>query len=403
MTTAPARELPLLPVQQPEFAADPMPFIEAARRVHPWLARCTDGYFVHGYQALKDLAAMDGPLVPGLKGIVEMYGAQGTPWARYMEEMVVGRSGPEHTRIRNNVADAFSPRIVSQARPLIERIITELLDDWVGRRKFDFAEFAAEFPIAVVCGMLGISTAAIPGLRRALETQVASAGIHPELLPQLLAGYDAMWTYTDQLVKEREAGAAGGEDTMLDTLIARKNAGLIDETELRFLLMTLLPGAYDTSKNLLTMTMYLLLDRPTLWQRCAADRSYCDKVIEEVLRHTSVASVTRMVAEEFEYSGVRFPQGSMLILAFSISGRDPAAFPEPLKFDPDRVHINRHIAFGRGAHICIARHLARVQIADALHRIAQRIPRPRLAGPISWRPFLPAWGLATLPIAFDPA
>ena len=31
--------LPVLPVESPEFAADPYPFYEAAKRQHPWLAR----------------------------------------------------------------------------------------------------------------------------------------------------------------------------------------------------------------------------------------------------------------------------------------------------------------------------------------------------------------------------
>jgi len=37
------------------------------------------------------------------------------------------------------------------------------------------------------------------------------------------------------------------------------------------------------------------------------------------------------------------------------------------------------------------------------HLIAKRLKSPRLAGPVTWRPFLGAWGLRTLPIAFDAA
>ena len=45
--------LPFLPVHDPDFRSDPMPFVEKARRQHPWLARISDGYIVYGYQALK--------------------------------------------------------------------------------------------------------------------------------------------------------------------------------------------------------------------------------------------------------------------------------------------------------------------------------------------------------------
>jgi hypothetical protein len=49
--------LPYLPIERPEFDADPFPLLAAARRQHPWLARFREGYFVHGYQAIKVLTA----------------------------------------------------------------------------------------------------------------------------------------------------------------------------------------------------------------------------------------------------------------------------------------------------------------------------------------------------------
>ncbi len=41
--------IPTMPIETPEFSVDPGPFVEAARRQHPWLARFSQGYVVHGY------------------------------------------------------------------------------------------------------------------------------------------------------------------------------------------------------------------------------------------------------------------------------------------------------------------------------------------------------------------
>ena len=60
-------------------------------------------------------------------------------------------------------------------------------------------------------------------------------------------------------------------------------------------------------------------------------------------------------------------------------------------------------AFGRGAHQCLGMHLARLQIEDGLHLIAQRIKRPQLSGEIIWRRFPGVWGIKSLPIRFTPA
>jgi cytochrome P450 len=395
-------DLPNLPVEAPAFCADPMPYVEAARRQHPWLAKFSAGYIVHGYQAHKDLLTQDDKLQPGLGGIVEFYGLQGTHWARFMEEMVVGQSGPTHTRLRASVAQAFTPRRANLARPLMRQVISELLDKWAPKGAFNFAEFAADFPIAVICGLLGVSTSAIPSIRSALELQITSLTLDPSKKPAFLAGHDALWNFTDRLVTDREQNSTG-DDLLLDALIAAKTAGQLDETELRFMIMVLLVAGYDTSKNLLTLTIHMLLDHPEMWARCAEDKAYCALVIEEMLRHSTIATFYRSVEQDFVYDGVLFSKGTLIIFATPLAGRDPSAFPEPMVFDPERVQTNRHVAFGRGAHICLGMFIARAQLEEGLHLIAQRLTHPRLAGPIAWRLFLPAWGLRELPITFTAA
>jgi cytochrome P450 len=148
---------------------------------------------------------------------------------------------------------------------------------------------------------------------------------------------------------------------------------------------------------MITLIMHKMLDYPLYWERCAEDFGFCTKVVEEMFRHTSTAAVLRKVGEEFEYDGVRFPRNEMLFYANMSAGRDPRAFADPNTFDPERVHTTRHVAFGRGAHMCVGQHLARAQIAEGIHLIAQRITRPKLVGEVVWRK-----GVRSLPIEFEP-
>jgi cytochrome P450 len=395
--------LPTLPVEQPEFWADPTTYVEAARREHPWLARFSQGYLVHGYQASKDLLADDEHLRPGLGGIVDHFGMRGTLWGRFMEEMVLSQSGPEHARLRASVAGAFTPRHANQIRPLMRQVISDLLDEWAPKGEFDFALFASFFPVAVICGLLGVSAEPVPRIRTAIENHMTSLAMDLSTKPLVVAGWETLWRFADDLVREREQSGATDPDSLLDALIASKNAGELDETELRFMVLTVVIAGYDTSKNMLGLIMWLLLERPQMWARCAEDKAFCAKVVEEGLRHSAIATPYRVATEAFVYDGFRFPKDALVVVATSITGRDPAAFPEPLNFDPERVHANRHVAFGRGGHICLGQFIARNQLEEGLHLIAQRLKNPRLAGDIAWRPFLGAWGLKHLPIAFDPA
>lgn len=396
-------DLPILPVESPEFWADPEKFVAPARLKHPWLARFAAGYVVHGCEANKDLLAADENLHMGLDGIVDFYGAHGTLWADFMTGMLNSQRGAAHARIRQSVAAAFTPRRANLLRPAMRQIITDLLDEWAPRGAFDFAEFASYFPVAVLCGVLGVSAEPIPKLRAALEAQLASLTLDRATMPAFLQGCQEMWDFADGLVRTREAAGTLDPDALLDAMIAAKQAGGLDETELRYLIMVLLFAGYDTSKNMLSMMMHLLLDRPEIYERCATDLAYCGRVVEETLRHSGIATPFRQVARDFEYGGYHFPQGALLAMATPLAGRDPATFTDPMRFDPDRQTDGRHAAFGRGPHICIGQFLARTQLEEGLHLIAQRLRNPRRAGDISWRPFLGAWGLRSLPVTFEPA
>ena len=398
-----ASDLPIIPVDKLEFSKNVDRYLEDARQVHPWLARFSQGYVVHGYQAVADLLVDDKNLVPGIGPIIDFYGLRGTMWARFMEELLTSTTGQVHGRLRKSVAYAFTPRHANQVRPLMRKVVTELLDEWAEMGEFDFAYFASFFPVTVMCGLLGVSAEPVPRLRVAIEGHLKSLSMAPATKPVFLSAWDTLWEFADTLVIEREASGAHDETSLLDAMIKAKASGQMDETELRFMLLTVLIAGYDTSKNQLSLIMMMLLERPDMYERCARDMDFCGKIVQETLRHTSIATPFRQVAQPFAYDGMQFSTGELLVLAPPLAGRDPSVFPDPLKFDPERENADRHLAFGRGPHICIGQFIARNQLQEGIHLIAQRLRHPRLNGEIEWRHFLGAWGLEHLPIAFDPA
>jgi cytochrome P450 len=394
--------LPILPVETPEFSANPNPYLEAARQEHPWLARFSQGFIVHGYQAAENLLADDTNLVPGYGGFVDFYGEHGTMWARFQNEAIISRSGVEHKRLRGSVAQAFTPRHANQLRPLMQQVITGLLDEWVPKGEFDFAEFASFFPVTVICGVLGVSAEAIPRIRSAMDDYFALFTLDPDLKPLIMPSWNILWSFADNLVTKREAWGEYDPEFLLDAMIAAKNDCLIDEEELRFLLIFIVQAGYDTSKNMLSFLMSILLERPEMYERCADDKDFCGNVVQEALRYSSIGIPFRTVATDFTYEGFVFRKGERLVFPMSLAGRDPLMFPDPLTFDPQRANGHRHVAFGRGVHICLGQYIARAQLQEGLHLIAQRIRNPRLNGEIAWQPFLGIWGLKTLPIVFTP-
>jgi len=227
-----------------------------------------------------------------------------------------------------------------------------------------------------------------------------------KLLPALNEGMVRLETFATQLISDRRANPRSDDDTdLLDLLIAAGEEGGVSDRVLVDLLIFLFVAGYDTSKNVLTYMMHLMLRNPDIYRRCADDLDYCEKVVEEALRLFNPSSVFRTSIQDIVYRDVLIPTDTMLFFTLNVSGRDPTAFEDADRFDPDRAldPSLRHVAFGRGKHICLGQYIARAQLQEGIHLIARHMRDPKQAGEPGWRPFPGVWGLTELPISFTPA
>ncbi|GIX30178.1 MAG: cytochrome P450 [Porticoccaceae bacterium] len=395
-------ELPWLPVSDAAFAADPWPHFAAARAEHPWLARCAHGYLVHGHRQARELLRRDDDLVPALADLAATLGALDTDWGRFQRMHLQSRTGADHRRLRGIVAPFFSPAAARAQRGLMARTMVRLLDQWAPRGAFDFEEFVSWYPISVMSAILGAPLEAIPTLRSSLEALGLAFGMDPDFMPRVEEGYQVLERHVRELWEDRCA-QRGRDDDLLGHLVHAVAEGRLSEREAWDFLIFAYVGGYDTSKNAMTILMSLLLERPAMYARCAEDLAYCGRVMEEGFRYFTTATIPRRVVRPFEYEGINFPEGALLLFPVSVTGRDPAVCPRPDEFDPDRQldPEAHHLAFGRGAHICLGQFIARNQIEVGLYLIARRLANPRRTGPSEWRPFMGVWGLRGLPIAFE--
>jgi cytochrome P450 len=404
MQTISELSLPTLPMEDPAFSENPLPHFAAAREQHPWLATCAFGFVVTQYGAMRDLLWLDHSMTGAYDNVVEAMHARGTRWGRFQQESLLAQKGESHARIRKVLAPAFTPQQANKHRPLMRQTISDLLDEWVPKGSFDFEEFASFFPINVMARLIGAPPEAIPGLRSSMEAFGLSMSMDPAFLPQLEGATEVLDDFTQDLVaRRRKARRPKGEEDMLEILIETVDRGGLSERELYDLLIFLFVAGYDTSKNALTLLMDIMIQRPDIYRRCAEDLDFCRKVIEENFRYLTTSTIPRVTTKDLTYRDLLIPAGTMLFFPVSIAGRDSQAFDHPEEFDPERADLKKHLTFGMGVHICLGQFIARAQIQEGLHLIAQRIRNPRRAGPSSWRPFYGVWGLKGLPIEFDPA
>merc|ERR1712142_1072320 len=80
-------------------------------------------------------------------------------------------------------------------------------------------------------------------------------------------------------------------------------------------------------------------DRPATSQDLA-NMKYIESCLKEALRlYQSVPIMSRTLGEDVEIEGHLIPAGTNAILLSFLLHRDPAAFPNPDIFDPDRFSV----------------------------------------------------------------
>ena len=400
-------DLPHLPMEEPSFAADPFPHFTAARARHPWLAHSVFGFVVTEYDAMRDIMRQDDKLCLSNEDVFAILGLNDTsPLRRWLTEDAFSAPRDEHRRFRAPLAASFTPRHANELRPLMRQTITSLLDEWVPRGSFDFGDFASWFPIAIMFDMLRAPRERLAESRADLETLGLLFGLDRTLVPE----FEAAVVRIDALAHEVIAAARNGRPAdqppdLIDVLIAANADGGVSDRQFADLIISFFMAANDSAKNMLTFVMHLMIDRAEVYRRCGENADYCRRVIEEAIRYQSTATAMRTVPADLTYREVLLPAGTVLLFPLSVAGRDLGAFPGGDSFDPDSPtnSHSRHIAFGLGQHMCIGQFIARAELQEALHLIAQRIREPKRAGPSSWRPFPGIWGMKDLPITFTPA
>jgi cytochrome P450 len=390
----------------PEVPANPWPFFDEARKKHPWLLKTNTGYVVFGYQAIRGLMDQDDKLRTSFDEIVKILGAQNTPWGRFTEEQMLNMSDKDHRALRDTFAARFTPRYANSIRPLMQENMLRLLREWLPKRRIDFAEFASYYPVSVMTRMIGAPLDVIPDIRESLEALGLAYSLDPKREPSLQKAIVHIDRFCSDLIEQRRANPEHeGNDDLLDMLIEASREGGIDDRQLVDLLIFLFVAGYDTSKNVLGWMMREMTRHPEIYRRCAADIEYCRKVVEEFLRFFNPSHSFRFTDQEITYDGVIIPKDTMLFFSLSMSGRDPTVFDRADEFDPARPiePKTRQIAFGLGKHMCLGQYIARAQLQEGIHLVAQHMLEPKIVGDLDYKPFPANWGLSSLPIEFIPA
>jgi cytochrome P450 len=285
---------------------------------------------------------------------------------------------PMHDRLRKLVNRAFTPRRIAEWEPLVQRVVNGFLDDLDGAGSFDAVEdFAAPFPIEVICEIVGVPAGDRQQIRHWTDGMLEREIGNPFPTRKGIEGAIALGAYMDQLAADKRAHPT---DDMISHLVqaeVEREDGTIERlTDIevaRFVLLLAAAGA-ETVTKLVGNAVMTFGEHPGELAKLTADPSLAGPAVEEVLRYKAPSQYQgRFSTADRSFRGETIRAGFPVLIITGAANRDERAYDDPDRFDIERTGP-LGIAFGHGIHYCIGAHLARLEGKTAFNELYRRWP-----------------------------
>jgi cytochrome P450 len=321
----------------------------------------------------------------------------------------LGVDPPRHRKYRVLVDKFFQGGCLSKARPAIEQVVTQLIDDFAGDGEIEFIKaFAEPLPVIVITMLIGFPLEDIPQLKKWSASWAAPFARDLTLEQEMEIARDGVdfQNYIRDIANMRRKDP---KDDVITHLVQAEYDGErpLTDHEIASIIDNLYIGGNETTTFALSSGMWLFLRDREIYDRLLSEPEKIPTAVEEVLRLESpTQGLYRTAVRDTEIRGVVIPKGSTIHMRFAAANRDDAIFPNPDKLDLDRPNASRHLAFSQGEHHCPGAGLSRLEQVIAFQQLLKRLPNLRFTpGKNDFR-HLPGFvlrALRELHLSFDPA
>jgi cytochrome P450 len=317
-------------------------------------------------------------------------------------EPIVGRhsvilldEGP-HLEQRKLLLPAFHGERMQSLSALMEELTEREIESWPRGVVIELHPRLQRLTLEIILrAVFGLERGAQLDALRDLLTRILSFSESPlSLLPPLPpalsrfgppAKLEQLGREVDELIfalidERRRDEEAAREDVLALLLAARHEDGSpMSAEELRDELMTALVAGHETTASQLAWAFERLAHEPVALARlqreidAEAEEDYLSATITEIMRLQPVLpnAEPRLVKEPVEIGGVTYPPGILLMANAYLVHHDPAVYPDPYAFRPERF-LEREggrapgtytwIPFGGGRRRCIGASFAQLEM-----------------------------------------
>jgi cytochrome P450 len=291
---------------------------------------------------------------------------------------VLPQEGEGHLTWRRLVGKWFTAKRMAALRPGIAAMADQLIDTMIEKGgPVDLkAAFGFPLPVWVICDMLGVPDSDRDKFSHWSDCMLSMTRYTQD---EMVAAMTEFGTYMAHHVELKRANRG---DDLLSELIDSTDA---DGQPLSTAVLVatgqgLLVAGHETTANMITKMVAMLLSDRSRWEQVLADPKLVRSTVEEALRYDANAGfgMVRYIDTQIELSGVAVPGGTTVVCSMAAANRDESAFADAETLDLTRTP-NPHLAFGAGAHSCLGQALARTELQVALETLLRRLPTLELA------------------------
>lgn len=307
---------------------------------------------------------------------------------------------PHQTKFRRILNPRFTVDAVAAHGDTISAKVHELIDAFIERGSADLAtELVRPLLPAIVLPLLGVPSE--DQARMSAWIEYLTRGRANDLAGVAKAGED-IGIYLMTLVAKRRTEPP--KDDIIGLLLTSTiDAQPLSDDDIFRTVLIILFGGLDTTSAVMLESLLFLTRHPQ--QKAALLRGDYDwtLAVEEFVRYASpIQALRRTLTVDAELEGQALKAGDWIMGLHGAANRDPSVFAEPDLCKLDRKP-NPHLSFGAGAHICLGRNLARLEIEILLKTVLQRLGDYHTA--TDFQPdYLAgeARGMKSLPVQFTP-
>jgi cytochrome P450 len=313
-------------------------------------------------------------------------------------ELVITKDPPRQRELRALIAPNLTPRNLLTFADGLDRICRDLLDALPDGAPTDFiGSVASRLPLLVAAQLLGVEAPDMERMQKwvwALEELTRVTSI--DELEAAAQFFDEMKSFLrDQIRRKREQP---GEDMVSLFLRSSMGGEPVPDAIVLSHVSTLMSNG-GTTRLLLSNLAYHFARHPEDAEAVRRDPRLLNAAIEECLRLMPPArGFVRTATRAVEVGGQMIGAGQRVYLLYVAANRDPAVFPDPVRFDLHRDNNTSHAAFGFGTHFCLGAGLARMEAKVLFGQLLPAFPHIEVVGDPEPYPHVQLNGLATLPL-----